>query len=70
MPFPETRAAMIEAGYSYITMKTCPCGEVFELWKTPNKAMMPMNRMWDENSKAVSHWATCVKAIQFRRRKP
>jgi hypothetical protein len=68
MPFPATRAAMIEAGYSFATMKTCPCGESMELWNTPKGATMPMNPMNDDDSPAVSHWATCVKAEQFRRK--
>lgn len=41
-----------------------------ELWNTPKGNTMPMNPMNDVDSPAVSHWATCVKAEQFRRKKP
>ena len=70
MPFPATKAEMLEDGYTFATMKTCPCGERFELWNTPRGATMPMNPMAELDSPAVSHWATCVKAEQFRRKKP
>lgn len=70
MPFPETRIAMEEAGYSYATLKICPCGASMELWNTPKGATMPMNPMPDPDSPAVSHWATCEKAEQFRRKPP
>lgn len=70
MPFPETRVAMEEAGYSYATLKICPCGASMELWNTPKGATMPMNPMPDPDSPAVSHWATCEKAEQFRRKPP
>ena len=70
MPFPATKAEMIEEGYEWITDKVCPCGETMELWKTPRQQVMPMNPMAELQSPAVSHWATCSKAEQFRRRKP
>jgi hypothetical protein len=60
---------MIEAGYKYLTNKTCPCGAPMELWLTPKDATMPMNPMPEADSKAESHFATCVKAAQFRRQK-
>jgi len=67
MSFPATKAAMIEAGYEWITDKTCPCGSAMELWKTPANKVMPMDPMPAEDAPAVSHWATCAKAQQFRR---
>jgi hypothetical protein len=70
MPFPATKADMLEDGYTFAAMKTCPCGEPMELWNTPRGATMPMNPMAEMDSPAVSHWATCVKAEQFRRKKP
>lgn len=68
MSFPATRALLQDAGYRFITVKTCPCGAKMELWFTPNGATMPMNPMPTEDSPAVSHWATCEKATQFRRK--
>jgi hypothetical protein len=67
MSFPATRAEMILAGYIFLTNKTCPCGAVMELWQTPKDKTMPMDVMPDTSSPAVSHWATCPKAAQFRR---
>jgi hypothetical protein len=70
MPFPPTRRLLKEAGYEYITNKTCPCGATMELWQTPKDHVMPMNPMADDDSKAESHFSTCPKAAQFRRPKP
>jgi hypothetical protein len=67
MPFPPTRRELKEAGYDFVTTKTCPCGEKMELWHTPKDQMLPMNPMTDDDAKAESHFATCVKAAQFRR---
>lgn len=70
MPFPKTKEAMMRAGYTFATMKVCPCGERMELWTTPTGSLMPMNIMADEESEAISHFATCEKATQFRRKPP
>lgn len=70
MPFPATRRELKEAGYDFIAHKTCKCSEAMELWHTPADKMMPMNPMPSEDSPAVSHWATCRMAIQFRRASP
>jgi hypothetical protein len=69
MPFPATQAQLKEAGYRFIAVKICPCGERMELWFTPDGATIPMNPMTDDESPAVSHWGTCEKAAQFRRKK-
>ena len=69
MPFPATKEAMMRAGYTYATNKVCPCGAAMELWTTPDNKTMPMNPMPEEESPAVSHFATCPKAQQFRRHK-
>lgn len=70
MPFPTTRLELKLAGYDFIAIKTCPCGATMELWDTPAGKTMPMNPMESDQSEAVSHWATCPKAQQFRRAKP
>ena len=70
MPFPANRDEMIEQGYTYATMKLCPCGASMELWNIPNGGLMPMNPMPDADSPAISHFATCEKATQFRRKPP
>jgi hypothetical protein len=69
MPFPATKAKLIEAGYKYLANKTCPCGSSMELWLTPNGATMPMNPMSGDEDPAVSHFSDCPKAAQFRRNK-
>ena len=69
MPFPETRAKLRAAGYEFKETKTCPCGAKMELWKTPNEATLPMNPMNHDDAPAVSHFATCPMAAQFRRNK-
>src|SRR5215472_7311130 len=69
MPFPETRRALKEAGYDFMTTKVCPCGATMELWHTPKDQIMPMNPMADDDAKAESHWSTCPKAVQFRKKK-
>lgn len=70
MPFPPNRRELKLEGYDYHGQKTCPCGQTIELWHTPNDKTMPMDPMPDDESPAVSHWATCVKAQQFRRNSP
>ena len=67
MPFPPTRAKLKEAGYDFMTTKTCPCGATMEMWHTPKDQIIPMNPMSDDEAKAESHFATCEKAAQFRR---
>lgn len=67
MPFPTSKAAMIEAGYTHLTTRNCPCGAPMELWRTPDEKTLPMNPMPANDSKAESHFSTCPKAVQFRR---
>lgn len=69
MPFPATRGLLKEAGYTFVTNKVCPCGAAMELWHTPKDQTIPMNPMSDDDAKAESHFATCIKAAQFRRAK-
>jgi hypothetical protein len=73
MPFPATMQAMIDAGYTRSLYTRCQgCGAVMEYWRTPTYKTIPMDPMTNPEDKAVSHFATCVKAEQFRktRRKP
>jgi hypothetical protein len=70
MPFPPTQQALIEAGYKYTAHKVCPCGAEMELWLTPVGTTIPMNPMRSPEAQAISHFATCPKAQQFRRNKP
>lgn len=68
MPFPPTHRELVEVGYTLTGLGQCRgCEADIEWWKTPEDKFIPMNRMLDENSEVVSHWATCPKANQFRK---
>jgi hypothetical protein len=70
MPFPQTRAQMVEMGYKPGNRTACRgCGLLIEWWRTPHNARMPMNLMDGETAAAVSHWATCTHANNFRQPK-
>ena len=69
MPFPETRAKLKEAGYDFMTTKRCRCGAAMELWHTPKDQIIPMDAMSDDDAPAISHWATCSEAAQFRKQR-
>ena len=71
MAFPATLAAMEAAGYKRSNYSRCPgCRAAIEWWITPKKARTPMNPMPDPDSPAISHFATCNKADQFRKKEP
>jgi hypothetical protein len=68
MSFPATLDAMETAGYKRSNFSRCSgCMAAIEWWITPNKARIPMNPMPDLDSPAISHYATCPKAKQFRK---
>jgi hypothetical protein len=68
MPFPVTLRAMQEAGYKRQSYSRCKgCKQPMEWWTTPTGARIPMEPMPLDDSPAVSHWATCPKAADFRR---
>lgn len=66
MSFPKTREEMIEQGYQKLSEKKCEakeCGAAIEMWRTPNRAAMPMNATGD----FVTHFATCPARKKFMR---
>lgn len=68
MSFPETLAGLKAAGYERDYYTRCRgCGAAMEWWATPNGNHIPMNPMPQPDSPAISHFATCVKAEQFRK---
>jgi hypothetical protein len=68
MSFPETRELMQEAGYKRLYYTRCRgCRGPMEWWVTPNQKRIPMNPMAWPHSPAVSHFATCPKADDFRK---
>jgi hypothetical protein len=69
MPFPETRDAMEEAGYKRMSYTRCrACHAAMEMWRTLTQKLIPMDPMPEGTSQAVSHYATCPFAAQFRKK--
>jgi hypothetical protein len=67
MPFPQTREALIPAGYRFDNHAICRgCKEDIEWWFTPKGRKMPFNLMQKDDSPAVPHWSTCPNADDFR----
>ena len=65
---PNTRRALITLGYGFRGNAPCrDCREPMEWWKTPMGKMAPYNSMPEEDSPAISHFATCVHAQNFRK---
>lgn len=65
---PNTRRALITLGYGFRGNNNCrDCQEPMEWWKTPAGKMAPYNPMPDEDSPALSHFATCKFAANFRK---
>lgn len=70
MSFPATRAALEFAGYRRQSSTFCMgCNQAMEFWTTPQGKSIPMDVMTEAESPAISHFATCPLAQQFRRRK-
>ncbi len=66
--FPATCGALIAAGYERSNYSRCSgCRDAIEWWVTPKKERIPMNPMTDNDSAAVSHFATCPNVDQFRK---
>ena len=69
MNFPTTRKSLEEAGYEHTSNAHCRgCGAAMEFWSTPHGRSMPMDLMPQEDSPAISHFATCPEAPRFRRK--
>lgn len=70
MPFPATREAMEAEGYLRGCYSRCRgCNRPMEFWRTPAGKMIPMDPMDQPDSEAVSHFATCPNATQFRKKR-
>lgn len=60
---------MQEAGYKRLSYSRCQgCKRPMEWWITPTGARTPMDPMRLDESPAVSHFATCPKADDFRKK--
>ena len=70
MAFPKTFAELTQAKYKFDNHAKCRgCHKDIEWWITPTGKKMPFNLMPDIESPAVSHFATCPDAEEFRRSK-
>ena len=68
MSFPYNYSEMKTQGYAFLSMDSCRgCGRAIEFWRTPAGKSIPMDPMDQPDSPAISHFATCTKASQFRR---
>ena len=71
MSFPATRAALEAAGYKCKCLTRCRgCQALMEWWLTPAGKTIPMDVMKMAESPAISHFATCPNADQFRKEQP
>lgn len=69
MPFPQTRDALMSAGYRFDNHSVCKgCRAEIEWWFTPKGGKMPFDLMQESTSPAVTHFSTCPNAEDFRRR--
>jgi uncharacterized Zn finger protein (UPF0148 family) len=65
---PKTRGELLKQGYEHIDNAACHgCHKAIEWWKTPNAKRAPYDPMPEFESPAVSHFATCKHAVDFRR---
>lgn len=68
MPFPKNRVFMVAAGYKPLPSGNCRgCNHVIEFWQTPAGKQIPMNPMENDDTPAITHFATCSKAAEFRK---
>lgn len=71
MPFPKTRQALQDNGYSFVQSKTCPsCNVTIEMWKTPKGNFMPLDFKLDDREQEICepHFASCKNPAQYSRR--
>ena len=70
MPFPKDYSELRRAGYTFSSHGVCSgCGASIEWWNTPTMSRIPMNLMTNGTSEAVSHFATCPNAQDFKKSK-
>jgi hypothetical protein len=70
MMFPQTRQALVDAGYKQTNYARCRgCSAGIEWWLTPNGQKIPMDCMKTDESPAITHFATCPARELFRKEK-
>lgn len=68
MPFPQTRDALVAAGYVFSNHARCRgCGAEIEWFSTSRGKKMPFNLMQEGSSPAVTHFTDCPDAPLFRK---
>ncbi len=71
MAFPKLKSELEAASYRYDGSKPCTgheCSAVIEWWVTPQGRRIPLDI--DLAGNVNPHFATCVNAKDFRRKKP
>lgn len=70
MPFPNTRQALKDSGYSLSHSKICPsCNVTIEMWNTPKQNIMPLDfRTIDGKETCEPHFSTCKNPELYSRR--
>jgi hypothetical protein len=70
MLFPQTMRELEDANYRFNGHSRCRgCGASIEWWITPEGGRMPLDMMPEANTPVTSHFATCPKADEFRKKK-
>lgn len=65
---PRNRAELLARGYHFKAKGNCRgCNQQIEFYATPTGKTAPYNQMPLDTSPAVSHFATCSRANQFRK---
>jgi hypothetical protein len=65
MAFPKTADELTAAGYRFVNGSHCRgCGKKIQWYETPNKKKIPLDLDTYE-----PHFATCLKADEFRKKK-
>lgn len=68
MPLPDTRNALVAAGWELRSTSHCrSCAAPIEWWQKPGQRITPMNPMSSLTGPAVSHFATCPNAAKHRK---
>jgi hypothetical protein len=64
-----TKRTIEESGYTFSNKGQCiGCHAPIDWYWTPDGKKMPMDPMNDQDSPAISHFATCPEAGRFRKK--
>lgn len=69
MPFPNSRQALEENGYSFLEDLTCKCGAQIERWSTPRGRTMPLQfRKTETEHEVCEPHFSCAFAHEYSER--